>query len=48
MNDRVLSLLENYDLTVLRSRKGRGAIILETEQGLYQIREYTRRFWNDW
>ncbi|MGN0472083.1 MAG: phosphotransferase [Lachnospiraceae bacterium] len=43
MNDRVLSLLENYDLTVLRSRKGRGAIILETEQGLYQIREYTRR-----
>ena len=42
MNDRVIALLENYDITVLRSWKGRGAIIFETSEGVKQIREYAR------
>lgn len=42
MNDRVIALLENYDITVLRSWKGRGAIIFETSEGIKQIREYGR------
>ena len=40
VNDRAVSLLEQYDLEVLRTRKGRGAILCETENGLYIFKEY--------
>ena len=40
VNDRAVSLLEQYDLEVLRTRKGRGAILCETENGLYILKEY--------
>lgn len=40
MNDRAVSLLENYEIEVLKTRKGRGAIILETNQGEYILKEY--------
>lgn len=40
MNDRAVNLLEQYDLEVLRTRKGRGAILCETSNGLYIFKEY--------
>lgn len=40
MNDRAVSMLENYELNVLRTYKGRSAIICETDQGLKVLREY--------
>lgn len=40
MNDRAVSLLENYEIEVLKTRKGRGAIICETGQGEYILKEY--------
>lgn len=41
MNDRAVSLFEKYDLTIERTRKGRGAIIAETEQGTVALVEYS-------
>lgn len=46
MNDRAVSILEQYDLTVERTWKGRGAILFETKDGVYILKEYkgtTRR-----
>lgn len=40
MNDRAVGILEKYDIEVLRTRKGRGAILCETKQGLKIIKEY--------
>ena len=40
MNDRCVSLLENYELEVLRTWKGRGAILCETNQGTMILKEY--------
>lgn len=40
MNDRSVSLLENYDIEVLRTWKGRGAILCETPQGTCILKEY--------
>lgn len=40
MNDRAVELLEQYDIEVKRTRKGRGAIICETEQGCLIFKEY--------
>ncbi|MBD5547858.1 MAG: CotS family spore coat protein [Lachnospiraceae bacterium] len=40
MNDRSISLLENYDIEVLRTWKGRGAILCETKQGILILKEY--------
>ncbi len=40
MNDRVISLLEQYDIEVLRTRKGRGAILCDTEKGCLILKEY--------
>lgn len=40
MNDRAISLLENYDFTVLKVHKARGAFICETNQGLKIMKEY--------
>lgn len=41
MNDRAVSLLEQYEIEVLHTRKGRGAIICETNQGCLIFKEYT-------
>ncbi len=41
MNDRIISILDNYDMTVLRTWKGRSAILCETEKGIRILREYT-------
>lgn len=40
MNDRVISILDNYDISVLRTWKGRSAILCETEKGIKILREY--------
>ncbi len=40
MNDRVLGVLEKYDIEVLRSWKGRGAILCETKTGIKILKEY--------
>ncbi len=40
VNDRAVNLLEQYDLEVLRTRKGRGAILCECSDGLYIFKEY--------
>lgn len=41
MNDRAIGLLEKYDLEVLWTRKGRGAILCGTDRGSLIFREYT-------
>lgn len=41
MNDRAVELLEQYDIEVQRTRKGRGAIICDTDQGCLIFKEYT-------
>ncbi len=40
MNDRAISILENYDFTVLKVRKARGAFVCETDHGLKIMKEY--------
>ena len=40
MNDRALAVLEKYDIEVLRSWKGRGAILCETTSGIKILKEY--------
>lgn len=40
MNDRTVSILDNYDISVLRTWKGRSAILCETEKGIKILREY--------
>lgn len=51
MNDRSVSLLERYDIEVLRTWKGRGAILCETKQGIMIFKEYAgskeRAIWQD-
>lgn len=41
VNDRCVSLLDNYDIEVLRTWKGRGAILCETKQGVLILKEYS-------
>jgi CotS family spore coat protein len=41
MNDRALKVLEQYDLELISSRRGRGSYILETTQGLRILSDYT-------
>lgn len=41
MNDRAVSVLEEYDFEVLRTWKGRGAILFETKEGIRILKEYT-------
>lgn len=41
MNDRVIGLLDQYDIEVQRTRKGRGAILCDTNQGCLIFKEYT-------
>lgn len=40
MNDRAVSILEQYDLTVERTWKGRGSILFETGDGTHILKEY--------
>lgn len=40
MNDRTVELLEQYDMEVLRTRKGRGSILCETDKGCLIFKEY--------
>lgn len=40
MNDRALGLLEQYEIEVLHTRKGRGAILCDTGQGCLILKEY--------
>lgn len=40
MNDRAVSLLEQYDIEVLRTHKGRGAILVDTPEGCLIFKEY--------
>lgn len=40
MNDRGISVLEQYPLKVFQTYRGRGAIICETDQGLKLLKEY--------
>lgn len=41
MNDRAVGLLDQYEIEVLRTRKGRGAIICDTNRGCLIFKEYT-------
>lgn len=41
MNDRAVSVLENYEIEVLRTWKGRGAILCESDKGLLILKEYS-------
>lgn len=40
MNDRAVALLEKYNVEILRTRKGRGVILCDTDQGLLVFKEY--------
>lgn len=40
MNDRAVSLLDHYEIEVIRTWKGRGAILCESDQGLLILKEY--------
>lgn len=40
VNDRAVSLLEQYDIEVVRTRKGRGSILCESRQGLFTLKEF--------
>lgn len=40
MNDRAVSLLEQYEIEVNRTWKGRGAILCDSDRGLFIMKEY--------
>lgn len=40
MNDRAIAILDNYELQILRTWKGRGSILCETNQGIKILKEY--------
>ncbi|MCH5254423.1 MAG: CotS family spore coat protein [Lachnospiraceae bacterium] len=41
MNDRAVSLFDNYEIEVHRTWKGRGAILCESDKGLLILKEYS-------
>lgn len=41
MNDRAVELLEQYEIEVLRTRKGRGTIVCDTNRGCLILKEYS-------
>jgi len=41
VNDRAVELLEQYEIEVLRTRKGRGAILCDTNLGILILKEYS-------
>lgn len=40
MNDRAVSLFDNYEIEIIRTWKGRGAILCESDKGLLILKEY--------
>ena len=40
MNDRAIGLLEQYEIEVEQTRKGRGAVLCDTDRGLLIFKEY--------
>lgn len=40
MNDKGINVLEKYDFTVFRTYRGRGALVLVTDQGIKLLKEY--------
>ncbi len=40
MNDRAVSVLENYEIEVIRTWKGRGAMLCESDRGVLILKEY--------
>ena len=40
MNEKYIEVLQQYDLELISARKGRGAWLCETNQGLKLVREY--------
>lgn len=40
MNDRTVLLLDQYDIEIIRTRKGRGALLCDTDKGLLIFKEY--------
>lgn len=40
MNDRAVALLEQYNIEIIKTRKGRGAILCDTPQGTLVFKEY--------
>lgn len=43
MNDRAIVVLEQYDFTINAVKKGRGAMIIDTDKGMISLSEYTGR-----
>lgn len=43
MNDRAVSVLGNYEIEVIRTWKGRGTIMCESDRGLLILKEYNGR-----
>ena len=43
MNDKAVNVLDQYDMTVSRTFKGRGTIICDTDQGMRVLKEYRGR-----
>ena len=40
MNDRAVTLLEQYDIEIIKTRKGRGSILCDTPKGTLVFKEY--------
>ena len=40
MNDRAVGLFDNYEIEVGRTWKGRGAILCESDKGIFILKEY--------
>ena len=40
VNDRAVNILDNYEFEVIRTQKGRNAILVETNQGWMILKEY--------
>lgn len=40
MNDRTVALLEQYDIEILRTKKGRGALLCDADKGTLIFKEY--------
>ena len=43
VNDKAISVLDQYDMTVNRTFKGRGTIICDTDKGMRVLKEYKGR-----
>ena len=43
MNDKAVGVLEQYDMTINRTFKGRGTIICDTDKGMRVLKEYKGR-----